>query len=141
MKIWKLRAMRLSKISKLSALMMLMVAALAACNTQADSAASAVQSYLTGQAAGDEKKLLSVVCKAQEEQARTDAASFVAVKARIEGLSCQAAGEDAPFSIVSCQGNILLEYAGETRARSLADRNYKAIKEDGRWKMCGYKDK
>ena len=111
---------------------------LAACGQQ-DSPVSAVQSYITGRVASDTSKLVSLSCKDQESQAMTDADSFRSMKASADSVSCQQVGEEAPFTIVACTGKINTEYAGETRAWNLADRNFKTIKEDGQWKVCGYK--
>lgn len=112
--------------------------ALAGCGQQ-DSPVGAVQSYITGRVASDTSKLVSLSCKDQESQAMTDADSFRSMKASADSVSCKQIGEEAPYTVVACTGKIITEYAGETRAWNLADRNFKTIKEDGQWKVCGYK--
>ncbi|MEP7287233.1 MAG: hypothetical protein ABI947_15875 [Chloroflexota bacterium] len=110
---------------------------LGGCGNQ-DSPVNAVQSYVAGRVASDTAKLQSLACKDQESQALTDADSFRSMKASVDSMTCTQAGEDAPYTIVACQGKILTEYAGETRTWNLADRNFRTIKEDGQWKVCGY---
>src|SRR5262249_30426548 len=112
---------------------------LAACNSaQPSDPVGVVQSYITGRVASDQNMLVSLSCKDQESQAMTDADSFKSMKANIDSMSCSQAGTDGAFTLVSCQGTISTEYAGESRKWNLADRNFKTIQEDGKWKVCGY---
>jgi hypothetical protein len=113
------------------------VLSLAACGQQ-DSPVQAITAYLQYRVASDEAKLLALSCKDWEGQARTEAASFQSMNAKLEGMACSQAGTDGQFTVVACTGKIITTYAGETRSRDLAERNFKAIQEDGRWKMCGY---
>jgi hypothetical protein len=113
------------------------VSSLAACS-QPDSPVQAIESYLQYRSASDEARLLTLSCKDWEGQARTEAASFQSMNARLDGMACSQAGTDGQFTVVACTGKIITTYAGETRSRDLADKNFKTIQEDGRWKMCGY---
>jgi hypothetical protein len=111
---------------------------LAACSgAQSDSPAAAVETYLKTRITGDEARLVALVCKDREGDARTEAASFSSMKANIEGLSCKQSGTDGQFTIVACAGKMTTVYAGETRNIDLAARAFKAIQEDGKWKVCG----
>jgi hypothetical protein len=113
---------------------------LAACGSaQSDSPSAAVESYLKTRITGDEAKLVALVCKDREADARTEAASFSSMKASIESLSCKQAGTDGQFTLVACEGKMTTVYAGETRNIDLAARAFKAIQEDGKWKVCGMK--
>ena len=60
------------------------------------------------------------------------------MSATLDSVSCSQKGDDGQFTLVACQGKIVTTYAGETRNWDLAARNFKLVKEDGQWKMCGY---
>ncbi len=110
---------------------------LSACGGQ-DSPIQAVENYLKLRVASDAPKLLAASCKDWEGQASVEAASFEAMNAQLEGMTCKQTGEEGLFTIVACQGKIVTNYAGETRNWDLAARSFKVLKEDGQWKMCGY---
>ncbi len=110
---------------------------LAGC-AQQDSPVQAVESYLNYRVVSDESKLLSVSCTDWENDARVEAASFQSMNAKLDGMSCGQAGTDGSFTVVACTGKIVTTYAGETRSRELAGKNFKTIQEDGHWKVCGY---
>ncbi|MCC7206916.1 MAG: hypothetical protein IT323_06395 [Anaerolineae bacterium] len=114
---------------------------LAACggggNTQ--TAASAIEDYLRTRITGDESRLVALTCREREADARAEAASFAAMQAEIQdGMSCKENGADGAFTVVACQGTMVTSYAGETRNWDLADRAFRALQEDGTWKVCGY---
>ncbi len=113
------------------------VLSLVACGQQ-DSPAQAIVSYLQYRSASDEAKVLAVSCKDWEGQARTEVASFQSMNAKLEGMACSPTGTNGQFTVVACTGKLITTYAGETRTRNLAERNFKTIQEEGRWKMCGY---
>ena len=118
-------------------LLLLATLLLAACADQS-SPTQAVEAYLQAQVAGDEDKLVSLSCAAWEEQAVAAAASFRSVEARLDNLACQEAGTEGDFTLVTCSGTIVIQYRGEDpREQSLPDLTYRALKEDGTWKMCG----
>lgn len=111
--------------------------ALAACAEQG-SAPAAIEKYLKAKIAGDEDRLVGLACKAWEAQAMLDAASFRSVKAELHNMSCKENGKEADFTLVTCQGTLIVQYRGENpREQSLSGITYRAIKEDGEWKMCG----
>ncbi len=110
---------------------------LAACADKG-SPTQAVEAYLQAQVAGDEDKLVSLSCAAWEEQAIAAAASFRSVDARLDNLACQEVGAEGDFTLVTCSGTIVIQYRGEDpREQSLPDLTYRALQEDGTWKMCG----
>lgn len=111
--------------------------ALSAC-AQSVSAPDAIEAYLKAKVTGDERKLTALSCKAWEMQAALDAAPFRSVKARLDNLSCRATGQDGDATLVVCEGTLVIQYRGEDpRQQPLAGTVYRAIKEDGEWKMCG----
>ena len=123
----------------LSGIILVSLITLAACNSsQGSDPVGVVQSYILGRVASDQNMLVSLSCKDQESQAMTDADSFKSMKASVDSMTCNQAGTDGAFTLVACQGSISTEYAGESRKWNLADRNFKTIQEDGKWKVCGY---
>jgi hypothetical protein len=119
-------------------LMLILACLLAACNGASDSPAAAVENYLRTRITGDESKLVALACRAREAEARTEAASFAPMNAEIKTLSCQTDGADGQYTVVACQGEMITNYAGETRSWDLGARRFRAVQEDGRWKVCGF---
>jgi hypothetical protein len=113
------------------------LALLSACGQQ-DSPVQAVENYLRLRVASDAPKLLAASCKDWESQASVEAASFQSMNAKLDGMACKQSGADGLFTVVACQGQIVTQYAGETRNWDLAAKNFRVVKEDGQWKMCGY---
>lgn len=113
----------------------LAVLVLAACDQ--GSAPDAVEGYLKAKVSADADKLVGLSCKEWEAQASLDAASFQSVKAELKDMSCKENGKDGKYTLVTCEGKIVAAYRGETREFNLGDSTYRALKEDGEWKMCG----
>jgi hypothetical protein len=65
--------------------------------------------------------------------------SFQAVTASLEGLSCKVTGTDGAFTLVTCQGNIVTSYNGETQQFDLSLRTYQVVKQGGENLVCGYR--
>jgi hypothetical protein len=117
--------------------LLLILLALAGC-AQKSSAPGAVENYLKAKVASDENKLVSLSCKAWEAQAVQDAAAFKSVSAEIKDMSCQEKGQDGKYTLVTCDGTLVIQYRGESpREQPLSGTTYLAVKEDGAWKMCG----
>lgn len=116
----------------------LLAVLLAACSGEGESPAAAVENYLRTRITGDEAKLVGLACRAREAEARTEAASFAPMNAEIKTLSCRADGEDGQYTIVACQGEMVTNYAGETRQWDLGARRFRTLREDGQWKVCGF---
>lgn len=114
----------------------LLAAILSAC-AEEGSATSTIESYLKAKVASDAGKLTNLACNAWEAQASLAAAPFESVKAEIKDLSCKENGKDGDYTLVSCEGQIVVEYDGETRQLDVSETTYRAIKEDDEWKMCG----
>ncbi len=110
---------------------------LAACADQ-DSATDAIARYLKAQVAGDTDQLIAGSCPEWEAGAKAAAAAFQSVDADIENLSCKETGKDGDYTLVTCSGTIVLQYRGEDQRRqALPGLTYRAIEQDGAWKMCG----
>jgi hypothetical protein len=117
---------------------LVMSAALLSACAQKISATGAIERYLKAKVSGDENKLVSLSCKAWEAQAALDAAPFQSVQAEINGLTCKESGKDGAYTLVTCDGTLVIQYRGESpREQSLSGTTYRATKEAGEWKMCG----
>lgn len=120
-------------IAVLAAIML----ALAACANEG-SASQVVEKYLKAKVASDADDLSELACKEWEAKAQLDAKSFESVKAELQNMSCKENGKDGKYTLVTCQGKLVIEYRGEDpREQNLSDVTYRAVKEDGEWKMCG----
>ena len=51
-------------------------------------------------------------------------------------IPCGAA--DGDYTLVSCTGQIVTTYQGESRVWSVSDHPYRALNDGGEWLMCGY---
>ncbi len=116
----------------------LILMVLSACSGGGGSPEGAIEGYLQSLIAGDPVQVINLSCAAWEEQATTEAASFESVEVSLEGLACEQAGSDGDAALVTCTGTIHAVYEGEQRDLSLEGRTYRALQEDGEWKMCGY---
>jgi hypothetical protein len=127
------------KSSRIVAFVFLLVAlySLSAC-TSGGSPEAAVEKYLQSLIESDQVSAVNASCAAWEAQARAEAASFDAVEARLEGVSCSVTGENGEINLVSCQGVIVATYGAEDQELDLAGRSYQVINEGGEWMMCGY---
>lgn len=114
---------------------------LSACSSAGNvtDAASAIDAYNQALVSKNTNKLTSLTCKAWEADAQNELASFDAVTAQIENSKCQVSGKDGDYTLVACTGKIVADYNGENQEIDLSQRIYKAIQEDGQWRMCGYK--
>jgi hypothetical protein len=114
-----------------------LVLGLSACQ-KSDDAAQTVQAYLLARAQSDETQMINLSCADWEAQARTEAASFKSMNAKLDGVTCQVSSGDANTALVSCQGKIVTAYNGETRDWPLTGRQFKLVHQQGEWRMCGY---
>ena len=111
---------------------------LAACQ-KSDGAAKTVEAYLQARAQSDETQMINLSCADWEAQARTEAASFKSMNAKLDGVSCHTTSGDSGAAVVTCQGKIVTAYNGDTRDWPLAAFQFKLVLQDGEWRMCGYK--
>jgi hypothetical protein len=114
---------------------------LSACSSagKVTDAASAIDAYNQALVSKDANQLSDLSCKAWEADAQNELASFAAVTAQIENSNCQVSGKDGNYTLVACTGKIVANYNGENQEIDLSQRTYRAIQEDGQWRMCGYK--
>jgi hypothetical protein len=102
------------------------------------SPARSVENYFRALVAKDSQKAIGLSCAAWETKARTDADTFSLYPATLENLSCQDAGTQGDFRLVTCTGKAILDYNGEKQEVDLSARVYKTAREGGEWRMCGY---
>jgi hypothetical protein len=112
--------------------------ALAGCQAEEQGPDAAIEAYLAARAESSVDQMTLLSCAAWEGQARVEAASFEAMDARLEGVSCTAGEEEGEATLVSCTGQIVTTYQGETREWTVAEHPFRAVMEDGEWRMCGY---
>jgi hypothetical protein len=136
MKSWVNRS-TLRRLPWLWVLALLLTAGLAGCADSEDSS-DAVTTFLNALVDQDRDKLFSVVCAEWEAGAALEFDAFQAVSAELDGVKCEATGEDGDDKLVTCEGKIVLDYNGELRDMSLENNTYRVQKEDGEWKVCGY---
>ena len=116
----------------------LMGLGLVACQ-KTDSPAKTVEAYLLAATQSDETQMINLSCSDWEAGARTEAASFKSMNAKLDGVTCQTASNTNGTAVVTCQGKIVTAYNGDTRERPLAGRQYQLVLQEGEWRMCGYK--
>jgi hypothetical protein len=98
----------------------------------------AIESYLKAQVAGNADNLVKLSCAAWEAEAKTAAASFQSVDAKIDDLKCTENGSAGDYKLITCEGIIVIQYRGEDpRSQNVPDLTYRAVKENNEWKMCG----
>src|SRR3954453_5305646 len=89
----------------------LLLILLAACTSSgAGDPAKTVERYLTAKVAGDENALRPLRCSSMEGNLASEAGSFAAVKAKLDGMSCTRQGDP---NIVTCTGKIVVTYGTE----------------------------
>jgi hypothetical protein len=98
-------------------------------------APEAIEAFLQARVDSDEDALRDLSCVAREEQIEIDVASFQSVDASLDGVSCEVSGADGDYTLVSCDGQIVIDYGSENSELALG--TYRAIREDDAWKMCG----
>ena len=113
-----------------------MLLLLAAC-AKKGSAPDVIEKYLKAKVSSKADQLTGLSCKEWEAQAAQDATSFESVKAELQEMACKTGGKDGQYTLVTCEGKIVVAYQGETREFPLNSTTYRAIQEDGEWKMCG----
>lgn len=117
-------------------LLALAVALLAACAGEGDPTET-VEAYLRAKVESDADELAGLACNDFEAQAAQDALSFRSVRAELDNMACEKTGEDGDAALVTCSGQIVAEYDGETRTQDLSETTYRVINDDGEWKICG----
>ena len=101
-----------------------------------DAPEDAVTGYFEALVAGDETVARSLSCAEWESIAATRITTFASLDARLEGMSCTAAGEATEGGTrVTCEGNIVATYGTEDTELPLG--TYRVVQEGGSWRMCG----
>jgi hypothetical protein len=130
---------KLIAIVMLSSLLALLLAACGGGQPAAGSgAAQAVQKYLQGVVDKKVEVVSSLSCKEWEQSAIQELDSLQAVKAELQGVSCQQSGTDGQAALVKCQGKIVITYNTEKQQLDLSLRTYRVVQSGSDWRMCGY---
>lgn len=121
-------------------IILILVTFLAGCSAENNSgSAAAVETYFQALVSKDVNQLVNSSCAAWEADARQELRTFDAVAVSLQDLSCQATSEEGDNAQVACTGKIVANYGNEVLELALSDRTFLAIKEDGEWRMCGYR--
>jgi hypothetical protein len=112
---------------------------LTSCSGASNTSGSAIEAYYRTLVSKNEAKTAGLACAAFEAEARRDSKTFAQFPATADNVQCQQTGTDGETAIVSCTGQLTLDYNGDKQQVDLAARQYRAIQEAGSWKMCGYK--
>lgn len=119
--------------------MFVLAVLLGACSSaQQGGAAEAVEGYLQALAERDLNQMIGASCAGWEAQARLEFDSFSAVKLELKDVSCQATGQEPPYTLVGCSGTIIANYGAEDLQIDVADQTFQVIQEGGEWRVCGY---
>jgi hypothetical protein len=94
-----------------------------------------MMAYLQARVEGNAGRMQGLSCASWDSQALVQAQSFRAMKATLDGVGCSTSSQDENSATVSCWGQIVTEYNGETRNWPLG--NYAMVAEGGQWRMCG----
>jgi hypothetical protein len=115
-------------------ILLIFLVSLAGCS-QSGGPVAAIESYLRARVESDSNKLRVLSCAEWEAQAMIQADSFKSMDAKIDTMTCSESGTDGDATLVACEGKIITTYNGESREWPLG--KYRAVQEDGEWKMCG----
>jgi len=118
--------------------MLALVILLTACSDRENEAAMTVEEYLTALVSQNSEKISSISCKDWEPNALLEIDSFQAVKASLEGMSCEQTGQEGDISMVVCKGKIMASYNEEQQEFDLSARTYEVVEEGGEMRVCGY---
>ena len=111
---------------------------LSACGAASSTGAvEAVEGYVNALANKDEAALASLSCADWESDAIIELDSFQLVTITLEGFACQQTGTDDEFTLVDCQGKMLLSYNNEAQELDLSTRTYQVVDQGGDWLVCG----
>jgi PBP1b-binding outer membrane lipoprotein LpoB len=111
---------------------------LVSCNSST-APVQAVEDYLNALVAKDATGLALLSCADWAESAAMEMNSFQAVTTRLENLTCEEAGTDGIYTLVNCQGNIILSYDSEDQAIDLSLRTYQVVEQGGEYLICNYR--
>jgi hypothetical protein len=117
--------------------LLIIALSLSACAKKAN-APETIEKYLKAKVSGDEDKLVGLSCKAWEAQAALEAVPFQSVDAKIDNIGCQETGRNGKYTLVTCEGKLIINYRGEApREQNLSGTTYRVLEENSEWKMCG----
>ena len=113
---------------------------ISACSSQkASNASDGTLEYLRALADKDKTRVITLSCKAWEEQAALEVDALLSVGASLNNVECKTTGSEGDLQQVTCSGNLDLTYNDEIRSIDLSSRIYSMAMEDGQWRVCSYK--
>jgi len=118
--------------------MMLICMLVFACTPNGNAAADGTLAYLEALAKKDKNAVVSLTCKAWEDQAILEVDALMSVGSELKEVNCREVGQEGDVVMVVCSGNLNLTYNDEIRSIDLSKRTYSMVMEDGQWRMCSY---
>ena len=116
-------------------LIVVFVFVLSACDTVAGDAAPVVEQYLQAKVAADADGIGALLCSELERSLPIEISSYASADATIQNMVCTQTSSTDNSAIVSCEGEIVVDYGNETPSFELA--TYRVLQEDGEWRWCG----
>ena len=95
--------------------------------------------YLKALSEKDKTKVITLSCKAWDEQASLEVDALLSVGAALNNVHCNVTGTEGDFQLVKCSGMLDLTYSDEIRSIDLSSQVYSMGLEDGQWRVCSYK--
>lgn len=126
---------------KLSLLIVLIIIVLAACSAPkkgGSDAAKPVEAFYNAIVSQKRDDVGSIVCAAWEKDALREVDAFMGVKSELKDFSCTVTQEGSDEATVTCKGSIAASYGAEITNFPVDGKNFKVIKEQGEWRVCGY---
>lgn len=101
--------------------------------------AQAVEGYYQALAEKDKDRLINLSCVDWEQSALMELDSLTGVGSELNEIKCQETSIEGENSLVTCSGELALDYNGELQSLALDGRTIVVRIEDGEWRVCGYK--
>jgi hypothetical protein len=109
------------------------------CSQQNDDPAAAVAAYFQALADQNADEMIETSCADWEAQVYLELHTLKNASATLSDLNCREIGREDETALVGCGGTIRANFGTGFTAIDLAERSYTAIKENGKWLMCGYR--
>lgn len=126
------------KLSLLAVLAVILLSACAAPKKGASDAVKPVEAFYNAIVTQNRDQIGSIACAAWEKDALREVDAFMGVKSELKDFSCTVSEEGSDQAVVTCKGAIAASYGAEITNFPVDGKNFKVIKEQGEWRVCGY---
>lgn len=125
-------------VTLLAALVLVILAACSAPKKDASGPVKPVEAFYNAIVTQNRDQIGSIACADWEKDALREVDAFMGVKSELKDFSCSVVEEGSDQAVVTCKGSIAASYGAEVQNFSAEGKNYKVIKEQGEWRVCGY---